>query len=97
MRRTKLSAVSAPGWRTTRFTNRRISPPPLAEEGTQQLVNAVGSVRLYPVRHLRNVLPRLALLQQPRVVRDDAGVLYLTERHEGSVAAGQRRRRASCS
>src|SRR3954467_12371637 len=56
MRRTKLSAVSAPGSLTTRFNNPRISRSTLLEEGTQKLVDALGSVRLYSVRRPRNAL-----------------------------------------
>src|SRR3981189_445068 len=56
MRRTKLSAVSAPGSLTTRFNNPRISRSTLVEKGTEELVDALGSVRLYPVRRPRNAL-----------------------------------------
>src|SRR6266850_5930823 len=56
MRRTKLSAVSAPGSMTTRFNNPRISRSTLLEEGKEEFVGALGSVRLYPVRRPRNAL-----------------------------------------
>src|SRR5882672_897878 len=64
MRRTKLSAVSAPGSLTTRFNNPRISRSTLLEDGTQELVDAFGSVRLYPVRRYPDGLVRTAIPAQ---------------------------------